>query len=381
MSLSTAAQHTLALWEHRQPFGGGLAFESLLRRCRLDYSPASLERIDAFLDALRSARQPAQAGFLADPAQRQMLFLLAFYAGEVLGRALGKSPLWLTATQATALAPEQPLPDQPLRAALCARFGNVRTDDTHFFLPLDALCERLFLSPSQPAQRHGLAFRTQAWWPVALHEPEHRSLALPPLPGRPWPPALPITQGDSPWSAPAIAPVGPLPAPALIETANAPPVPSFDADDISPAGLNTHAMRLLKGDSVPRDPDRARALLERAAAVGHPESLNQLGTLITKGIGGPVDLKIAMDHYRSAAEKGLAAAQMNMARMHLQHDGVAPDLVEAERWLRLAAAQGHVKAHELLKELEMDRAPAMADTGFGELADSVLGWLRERRRR
>ena len=81
------------------------------------------------------------------------------------------------------------------------------------------------------------------------------------------------------------------------------------------------------------------------------------------------------------AEKGLVAAQMNMARMHLQHDGVAPDLVEAERWLRLAAAQDHAKARELIEELELDRAPAMADTGFGELANSVVGWLRDRRRR
>ncbi|RZL64565.1 MAG: sel1 repeat family protein [Variovorax sp.] len=377
MSLSAAAQHTLALWEHRQPFGSGLAFEPLLRRCRLDYSPASLARIDAFLDALRNARQPEQAQFLADPAQRQLLYLLAFYAGEVLGRALGKAPLWLNAAQAAALAPQQPLLGQPLRAALCARFGQARTEDAAFFLPLDALCERLFLNPAQAANTQGLQWRAQAWWPAALLEAERRAQPLPPLPGRPWPPALPAAQGNDPWAAPA----PPLPAGIDIDTVTAAPAPEPLVDDDTPAALNAQAMRLLKGDGVPRDPDQARALWERAAAQGHAESLNQLGTLIAKGIGGPVSLTAAMDHYRSAAEKGLAAAQMNMARMHLQYDGVAPDLVEAERWLRLAAAQDHAKARELIKELELDRAPAMADTGFGELADNVVGWLRDRRRR
>lgn len=47
-----------ALWylhqfHAKQPFSNGLAYEDLLHQCRLDYTLASLHRIDKLLDDIR----------------------------------------------------------------------------------------------------------------------------------------------------------------------------------------------------------------------------------------------------------------------------------------------------------------------------------------
>lgn len=382
MSLSAAALRSLALWEHQLPFLDGLAFEPLLRRCRLDYSPASLGRLDVFLDALRSARKPVEAEFAADPAQRELLHLIAFYAGEVVGRGIGTSPVWLDAAQATTLAPQQPLPGDALQASLSARFGRAQAGDDALFLPLVPICQRLFAPADEAAPASGLPSlpsllaSAERWWPTGWNaDPDTAHQPLPPLPGRPWPPALPDVGGDPPS---AIDPHSASPYDAALPESGGLESPE------SAESLNARAIALLRAEGDAYAPEEARALWERAAAQGHAESMNHLGTLIAKGIGGPPDPKVAMDHYRRAAEQGLAAAQLNMARMHLQHDGFAPDMVEAERWLRLAAAQGSPKAQQLIQDLELDRPASPITprhTSIGELADSVVGWLRERKGR
>lgn len=49
----------------------------------------------------------------------------------------------------------------------------------------------------------------------------------------------------------------------------------------------------------------------------------------------------AMRHWRPAAEKGDADAQYNLGQIYKLGRGVPVDLVEAEKWYRLAAQQGH----------------------------------------
>jgi len=339
MTPGVAAQSSLARWERGLPFEGGLPFEPLLRRCRLDYAPASLGRIDRFLDALRSAHQPDEAVFLADAAQRQLLYLLAFYSGEVIGRALGAAPLWLLPPQAAALAPRQPMPARPFHAALSARFGTAQAaDGTLLFLPLAALCERLFAPDGSTPP--GLQAAAAAWWPAPLRDAARAHEPLPPRPGQPWPPELPG------------APVQAAPEDAAA----------------TPAALCEQALRHLRGEGVPADPARARALWQRAAALGHTRSMDYLGTAHARGLGGPADLHAALDLYRRAGDAGLLEAQLHAAQMHLRHDGPAPDLLEAGRWLRLAAAQGSEKAHELLGTLELDRPPAPT------LRERIDGW-------
>ena len=61
---------------------GGVAFDALLRRCQLDDSLASLDRIDTLLDALHRTQQPQPQAFLKDAPQRNMVLLLALHAGH-----------------------------------------------------------------------------------------------------------------------------------------------------------------------------------------------------------------------------------------------------------------------------------------------------------
>ena len=178
---------------------------------------------------------------------------------------------------------------------------------------------------------------------------------LPPRAGQPWPP-------DGSEAPPA------QPAPTLT------PRPGGDAD---PAALYRQALRLLRGDGVPQDAALARALWQRAAAQGHARSQHALGLALARGLGGEADLPGALDQFRRAAEQGLLDAQLQAAQLHLRHDGPAPDLLEAEHWLRLAAAQGSEKARELIATLGFDEVqpPTLAerfDGWTGRLIDRVV---------
>lgn len=120
---------------------GGIAYEPLLRRLKLDYAPASLGRVDVFLDALRTTKKPRREPFLSDPAGQNLLLLLAFYVAEVIGRTLHCAPQWQTweAAQRSRPGPGERvfetsmLCDFPVPAARVAQFA-----------PLIAICDRLF---------------------------------------------------------------------------------------------------------------------------------------------------------------------------------------------------------------------------------------------
>ncbi|HZF83162.1 MAG TPA: hypothetical protein VE084_06655 [Burkholderiaceae bacterium] len=351
-----AAQRSLALWEQAPPEGCGIAFEAPLRRCQLDHSPDSLARIDAFLDALRRARHPQAAEFIAVPAQQQLLGFLCFYAGEVLGRALDQPPLWLRGDQALRLAPHVLAAVPPLERAFCARFGaHLARDGAPLFLPMKGLCGRLFAAEGDDAP--GLADAAAPWWPETLADAAVRATPLPPRAGQPWPPVLPDAQpaGTAPTASTAVA-----------------PTPAGDAD---PDALHRHALRLLRGAGVAKDPAQARALWQRAAAQGHARSQHALGLALAHGHGGDADLPGALEQFRRAAEQGLLEAQLQAAQLHLRHDGPAPDLVEAEHWLRLAAAQGSDKARELIAALGFDDAQPPT---LGERIDGWTGRLIDR---
>jgi hypothetical protein len=94
MNIRSAALCYLHCWDHALPLQGGLAFEGLLRRCRLDYSLASLSRIDVFLDALRKTQKINAETFLDAQENQNLLFLLAFYAGEIISRSGGRPVVW-----------------------------------------------------------------------------------------------------------------------------------------------------------------------------------------------------------------------------------------------------------------------------------------------
>jgi TPR repeat protein len=64
------------------------------------------------------------------------------------------------------------------------------------------------------------------------------------------------------------------------------------------------------------------------------------------------DFKEAAKWYRSAAEKGLAAAQYALGTMYHLGQGVMKDAKEGIRWLRKAAEQNYEPASQTLVIIE-----------------------------
>ncbi len=58
-----------------------------------------------------------------------------------------------------------------------------------------------------------------------------------------------------------------------------------------------------------------------------------------------------IEELRLAAEQGDADAQFSLGAAYVQGTDVGLDLVEAERWFRRAAEQGHAGAQTVLREL------------------------------
>jgi hypothetical protein len=144
--------------------------------------------------------------------------------------------------------------------------------------------------------------------------------------------------------------------------------------DADPAPLNMHGPSLYEegllhfhGRGVVQDYDMARRLWEKAARMGHPESMNNLGIIYAEGRGVAVDMRLALAWYGKAAEKSFVLGQLNLGKMHLRYDGGDNDLVKAQFWLEQAAAQGNEEARQLLAEYGLANASSDAPGALGNL--------------
>ena len=147
MTITPLALHYLNAWNARAVVMDGMAHRDLLDKCRLDYSIASLGRIDALLDIIRITCEPKRDAFLGLPENRILLHFLAFYAGEVVGRALRSPPVWLDYRDAAALSPSyRDAFSFCFETSVCCRFPGSKALETEFFTPLHVIAARL-LSP------------------------------------------------------------------------------------------------------------------------------------------------------------------------------------------------------------------------------------------
>jgi hypothetical protein len=75
----------------------------------------------------------------------------------------------------------------------------------------------------------------------------------------------------------------------------------------------------------------------RAAALGHPGGMNDLGAAYQEAHGGVLrDFERAMQLYRQAADLGSCVAMLNVGGIYYNGDGVSQDLKEAQRWFERA---------------------------------------------
>lgn len=95
---------------------------------------------------------------------------------------------------------------------------------------------------------------------------------------------------------------------------------------------------------LPRDPAAAKALFERAAALGHPAAGYNLGIMAMSGQGGPADAVQAARWFQGAADLGNADAQYALAVLFKDGNGVPADPLRAAEYMGKAARQDLVEA-------------------------------------
>lgn len=101
----------------------------------------------------------------------------------------------------------------------------------------------------------------------------------------------------------------------------------------------------------PRDQEQAYAWYQKSSDGGFLEGTHYLASFTYHGMGRLRDIEKALLLFRRSAEAGLDASQWKLGQ-HLLHSGESRK--EAIHWLRLAAAQGHPAAAELLRDNNED---------------------------
>ena len=192
---------------------------------------------------------------------------------------------------------------------------------------------------------------------ITMPTPPARPTVTPtPAPAATLPPPVPEQKSEPP-AAPAaqMAATTPPALPSPPET----PKPSDDdaaeamqlATQLEPAAqagdrVAQYRLAILYalGKGVPRDYDKAAALMRRAADAGLPDAEYDYGVLCDKGLGVPKNSTEAAKWYAKAAQKGHPPAALNLGYAYAEGIGVTRNLPEAAKWFRRAAEAGLVNA-------------------------------------
>ncbi len=142
ISENLEALNYLSAWENNLPIAGGIAWEAQLRKCKLDYSWASVQRIDLFLDALKKQVKPTEQQILQRQDTKNLFRLLAYYLAEVRERVIQVPVDWISLEQAIARRPDLAKLGPGFVTSLIADQGVL-------YAPLAAIWEKLFNENNQ----------------------------------------------------------------------------------------------------------------------------------------------------------------------------------------------------------------------------------------
>ncbi len=115
------------------------------------------------------------------------------------------------------------------------------------------------------------------------------------------------------------------------------------------AAGDTRAMNKLskmfeRGQGVPKDIKKAKALTEQAALAGSRQAQHNLGVYYADGEGGEKNYAKAADNFRKAAKRGMTDSQFNLGAMAERGIGTDKNPKEAYYWYSLAAKSGDTDA-------------------------------------
>jgi TPR repeat protein len=116
------------------------------------------------------------------------------------------------------------------------------------------------------------------------------------------------------------------------------------AESGDPYAAGDLALMYEKGWGCRKDARQAFAWMKRAAEGDHVRAQHDLAWYFANGKGVRADVKKALAWYRRAAARGYASSAFNIALLHRRRRPV-----EAKKWLRRAAALGHITASRYLR--------------------------------
>jgi uncharacterized protein len=123
------------------------------------------------------------------------------------------------------------------------------------------------------------------------------------------------------------------------------------------AQAETHlGLMYYDGHAGTQDYAQAAVWFGKGAEQGNADAQVMLGLMYANGLGGlPKDYRQMMIWWRKAADQGDAEGEYRVGLLYGAGVGVKLNLDEAEKWLRLAAAQGHEEAKQHLAALEEEK--------------------------
>lgn len=107
------------------------------------------------------------------------------------------------------------------------------------------------------------------------------------------------------------------------------------------------------GRDVPKDYGRAVEWYRQAAAKGVAAAQNNLGLMYAQGRGVARDPARAAELWRDAARQNHPMGQFNLGLAYFRGDGIEPDKAQAELWFRRAAELGLAEAQYALGQIKL----------------------------
>lgn len=132
------------------------------------------------------------------------------------------------------------------------------------------------------------------------------------------------------------------------------------ADDLG--GRNKLGLMLVDGVGGPADVPRGLRLLRSVAAAGDPWAMIQTGDVLAKGAGVPLDAPGAVAYYRRAADAGIGMGLVKLGGVYRDGLGsIAADPVQAVRHFEAAAGKGDNAARVSLALMLLDGSKVAPD--------------------
>ena len=149
--INALAEQTLLAFANDQT-NQPLLYRAQLQKAQLDYSAASLARVDHFLRQLRTQTQPDYALYSSQTEHRNLLILLGFYIGSTIARLTQQQITWYDYSGAKTLLNNPALPEG-IQTLYSCMIGP-----RYHLLPIDLVCNMLFAEPALESSTAKLAF-------------------------------------------------------------------------------------------------------------------------------------------------------------------------------------------------------------------------------